>query len=70
MQIDVVGFKELKNLYPKDLEFGEASKACIVPITLDRMKWLDFITQMVFIERESFMHSHKFYEGESHQGET
>ena len=43
MQIDVVGFKELKNLYLEHLDFVEAWKACIVPITLDRMKWLDFI---------------------------
>ena len=45
MQIEVVEFKELKNLYPKDCDFGEAWKAYIKYITLDKMKWLDFIIQ-------------------------
>ena len=45
MQIEVVGFKELKNLYPTDLDFAESLKACIVPIRLDWMKWLDFIIE-------------------------
>ena len=39
----VVGFKEINTLYPDDLDFGEAWKACVVPITLDMMKWFDFI---------------------------
>ena len=42
-QIEVVGLKELKNLYPKDLDFGKARKACIEPNTLERTNWLDFI---------------------------
>ena len=45
MQIEIVGFKELTNLYPEDPDFAEAWKACTVPITLDRTKWLDFIIQ-------------------------
>ena len=45
IQIEVVGFKELINLYPDDPDFAKAWKACIVPITLDRMKWLDFLIQ-------------------------
>ena len=43
MQIKVVGFKELTNLYSEDPDFAEAWKTCTVPITLDKMKWLDFI---------------------------
>ena len=45
MQIEVVGFKKLTNLYREDPNFAESWKACTVPITLDRMKWLDFIIQ-------------------------
>ena len=45
MQIEVVGFKELSTLYPNDPDFGEAWKACIEPITLDRTKWLNFMIQ-------------------------
>ena len=50
MQIEVVAFKELKNLCPKDPNFGEAQKACVEPITLDKIKRLDFTIQdgMVF----------------------
>ena len=32
-------------MYPEDPDFAEAWKACTVPITLDRTKWLDFIIQ-------------------------
>ena len=45
MQIEGVGFKKLTNLYPEDPDFAKAWKACIVPITLERIKWLDFIIQ-------------------------
>jgi len=45
MKIEVVGFDELKSLYPKDPDFAEAWKACLEPVTLDRTKWLDFIIQ-------------------------
>ena len=45
MQIEVVGFKKLTNLYPKDPNFAKAWKACTTPITLDTTKWLDFIIQ-------------------------
>ena len=43
MQIKMVGFKEPKNLYLDDPNFGEAWKACTKPITLDKKKWLDFM---------------------------
>ena len=43
MQIEVVEFKEIDTLYPHDPDFGEAWKACIEPITLDKTKWLDFM---------------------------
>ena len=45
MQIEVVGFKELTNLYLEDPDFAKTWKACTVPVTLDRTKWLDFIIQ-------------------------
>ena len=45
MQVEVLGFNKLKNLYPKDLDFAEAWKACKEPITLDRNKWLDYLIQ-------------------------
>jgi hypothetical protein len=45
MQIEVVGLKDLMNLYLEDPNFGEAWKVCIEIITLDMTKWLDFIIQ-------------------------
>ncbi len=45
MKIEVVGFKEVKNLYLEDLDFAKTWKACTIPITLGKMKWLDFIIQ-------------------------
>ena len=45
MQIEVVGFNELKTLYAEDSDFTEAWKACKEPITVDRTRWLDFIIQ-------------------------
>ena len=41
----MVGFKEIKNLYLEDPYFSEAWNISIVPVTLDRMEWLDFIIQ-------------------------
>ena len=55
MQIEVVGFKELKNLYPEDPDFGEAWNACKEPVTLDRTKWLDFIIQDDMLFRGSHL---------------
>ena len=43
MQVEVVGFDELKNLYPEDPNFVEAWKACKEPITVDRTRWLDYL---------------------------
>jgi len=53
MKIEVVGFDVLKSLYPKDTNFAEAWKACLEPVTLDRIKWLEFIIQEGMLFRES-----------------
>ena len=45
MQVEVVGFNELKNLYPDDADFAEAWKACKEPIAIDRTRWLDYLIQ-------------------------
>ena len=39
----MVGFDELKNLYPKDPNFLEAWKVCKELVTLDRIRWLDYM---------------------------
>ena len=43
MKVEVVGFDELKNLYPKDPNIVEAWKDCKEPITLDKTRWLDYM---------------------------
>ena len=43
IQIEMVGFKELNTVYPNDLDFDEAWKACTKNVTLDMTKWLDFM---------------------------
>ena len=45
MQVEVVGFDELKNLYLEDLDFSKAWKADKEPITIDRTRWLDYLIQ-------------------------
>ena len=35
MQVEVVGFNELNNLYPNDVDFSEAWKACKEPVAID-----------------------------------
>ena len=45
MQVEVVGSNELKILYPNDLDFVEAWKACKEPIAVDRTRWLDYLIQ-------------------------
>ena len=41
----MVGFDELKDLYPKDTDFAEAWKTCTEPVTVDRTRWLDYLIQ-------------------------
>ena len=41
----MVGFDELKNLYPAGPDFVEAWKACKNPIAVDRTRWLDYLIQ-------------------------
>ena len=41
----MVGFNELKNLYPDDADFAKAWKACKEPIVVDRTRWLDYLIQ-------------------------
>ena len=45
MQVEVVGFDELKNLYQEDPNFVEAWKACKEPVTMDKTRWLDYLIQ-------------------------
>ena len=45
MQVEVVGFDELKNLYLEDPDFAKAWKACKEPIGVGRTKWLDYLIQ-------------------------
>ena len=43
MQVEVVEFDELKNLYPKDPNFAKAWKSCKELVVVDRTKWLDYL---------------------------
>ena len=43
MQVEVVGFDELKNLYREDPNFAKAWKDCKEPVVIDRTKWLDHL---------------------------
>ena len=45
MQVEVVGFDELKNLYPEDPNFSKVWKACKEPVIVDRTRWLDYLIQ-------------------------
>ena len=41
----MVGFDELKDLYPKEPDFVEAWRACKEPVTMDKTRWLDYLIQ-------------------------
>ena len=41
----MVGFDELKNLYPEDVDFVEEYKAYLEPVTLNRTRWLYYLIQ-------------------------
>ena len=41
----MVGFDELKNLYPKDPNFVESWKSCKELVTLDMTRWLEYMIQ-------------------------
>ena len=41
----MVGFDELTDLYPKDLDFAKAWKACTEPVIVDKTRWLDYLIQ-------------------------
>ena len=41
----MVGFDELKNLYPEDPDFAKAWKACKEPVAVDRTKWIVYLIQ-------------------------
>ena len=45
MQVEVVGFDSLKNMYPEYPNFFEAWKACKEPIVVDKIRWLDDLIQ-------------------------
>ena len=45
MQVEVVGFDELKNMYFEDSDFAVACKAYKETITLYKTRWLDYMIQ-------------------------
>ena len=45
MQVEVVGFDELKNLYLEDHDFPKVWKACKEPVTIDKTRSLDYLIQ-------------------------
>ena len=49
-----MGSRNSQIFYLEDPDFAKAWKACTIPITLDRTKWLDFIIQegMLFKENQ------------------
>ena len=51
MQVEVVGFDELKDLYLKDLDFAKVLNACTEPITVTRTRWLDYLIGWYAIQR-------------------
>ena len=53
MQVEVVGFDELKNSYREDPDFAEAFKACKELVTLDRTRWQDYLIQDGILFKDS-----------------
>jgi hypothetical protein len=44
-QVKTLGFDHLKEMYPRDPDFGEAYEACVNPVLRDRSQWVEYLIQ-------------------------